>query len=271
MPERFENWLQKRGVSVDQALVPHQKKLRGFTEKGRVAYREKTVLRLFLVSWLKEFKTRSWAELKEDSPESVRLFELAVLLATNHGWKQQRARFTRLRPRDLGSHAHLDQTAYENFAVTNTEIISAALHEHFDPTRKSATRGVISYAEAVAVSHFVKNRVYRSREKDGYLLRYLEESGLKLRTRLAFKLAYIPLAITPEEEAILASEFGVTFNPWQALRINAVAQLLGFPGGPALSRRLYKVRRWANSWHSNAAHRALASSTHTENETGRNR
>jgi hypothetical protein len=249
----FARWLLAQGVDVLARVAAASAELRrhGRHPKAeqRLAYRRKVLLGIFLVEWLKRRRRDGAAD--ADSPD---LFELAVfLLLTKKSFEKRISEF--VSPHiDTGTVALRDGEAFVAFCTESVSALASQMASKFDVTRDAASRGAIAYLEKLAVSQFLKKLLLsRDRFVTGGVLSYLASKDTRLsdRMRIAYKLVYVPMALNGKESTWLKKRHGFdTVHPFipTCMQVKAAASVLGFTGGPDLSRRLYQVRKWADSW-----------------------
>ena len=136
---------------------------------------------------------------------------------------------------------------FECFVATHGQLLAHRFLSNFDPSRPGGSRNAVGYLETTAVSHYLHRRTEdldRGRNLAGYLR---ESRRLRRRTVIATKLAYLPALLTPGERRLLRERYGVGGSLTGRMKIKEVAGLLGYPSGGALSRKLYRVRKWADA------------------------
>lgn len=248
--EPFARWLLEQGVDVVGRVGAASAELRrhGRHPKAeqRLAYRRKVLMGIFLVEWLKR---RRHADSSDAA--TLQLFELAVfLLLTKKSFEKRIPEF--VSPKiDIGTVSLRDGEAFVAFCTENAGALARQMLSKFDVTREAASRGSIAYLEKLAVSQFLKKLLgSRDRFTSGGVLAYLESQDTRLsdRMRIAYKLVYVPMALRKKETAWLKKTYGFDQFIPTCMRVMDAASLLGFTGGPDLSRRLYQVRQWADSW-----------------------
>lgn len=248
--EPFARWLLERGVDVVARVGAASAQLRqhGRHPKAeqRLAYRRKVLMGIFLVEWLKRQRAGDSAD-----AALTELFELAVfLLLTERSFEKRIPEF--VSPKiDIGTVSLRDGEAFVAFCTENAGALARQMLSKFDVTREAASRGSIAYLEKLAVSQFLKKLLgTRERFTSGGVLAYLESTATRLsdRMRVAYKLVYVPMALRRKDNAWLKRHFGLDQFVPTCMRVKDAASLLGFTGGPDLSRRLYQVRQWADSW-----------------------
>lgn len=245
----FARWLLEQGVDVVARVGAASAELRRLGRhpkaKHRLAYRRKVLMGIFLVEWLKRRRGDS------AGAASTNLFELAVfLLLTQKSFEKRIPEFVSPKV-DVGTVSLRDGEAFVAFCTENAGALARQMLSKFDVTREAATRGSIAYLEKLAVSQFLKKLLgSRDRFTSGGVLAYLESRDTRLseRMRIAHKLVYVPMALRKKETAWLKKNYGFDQFIPTCMRVKDAAALLGFTGGPDLSRRLYQVRQWADSW-----------------------
>lgn len=246
---RFAAYLEDCGVDVATTVDEAVQALRSagrFLDRSRLkAYRQKVLFGVFLTEWVRK-NTR----VKTVSKEDRCLFDLAILqLVTKSMFRRRISEFV-AKHVDTGKMQIRDDEAFLDHTLQGTEGVMDAMRHSFNPKRDGASRGAVAYLENTAISRFLKYRLKaRKTFIDRGILSYIEDqsNNLSERMRLAYKLAYLPMGLTPGEVAVLRESYGLTGSLLMPWRIQDVAELLGFTGGAGLSRRLYNVRKWAKS------------------------
>lgn len=246
----FATYLEGLGIDVHSVVDQAVQGLRGagkFPDAQNLkAYRRKVLFGLFLTEWVRKNKRAKAV------PEGDRmLFEFALLQLVTPRMFGRRIREFVARHVDTGTMQLRDGEAFQSHVQQDLEGLMDAMRKSFDPVREGASRGAVPYLENTAISRFLKYRLQaRKTFVDRGILSYIEarDTNLSERMSLAYKLSYIPMALHPDEVATLREEYGLSGSLLMPWGISEVASLLGFPHGPALSRRLYNVRSWAKSY-----------------------
>lgn len=251
--EHLAHWLEAGGVQVTELIQDAESRLakKGREIFGKTAdrYRRKVVLGVFLAEFAAKYRTESILQIA--GTEDHQLFQFAVLEANDGAFKKHLRKFIRLQDdewplgRDVTS---FTRDSFSDFVVEESAALTERFLTNFDASRSGAQYNALNYLQMLSMSQFVKKEVRASRSNPSGYLGHVEASKrLSERTRLAFKLAYVPLALRPEEVEILEKKYGWPRTATrQANRIKDVAAGLGFSSAAVLSRKLYRVREWAD-------------------------
>lgn len=243
----FAKWLNDAGCSVAAILAATPGEAKPLPAAKRLAYRRKVILGTFVAEWIRRH-SGPWDQLA--STDQGKLFQTAILLANDDQTFQKSLKnFTRLKPAETGKARVRDAAAFQAFVVDGTGALAARMLKSFDANRPDASRTALNYLVKTTVSQFLKGALLEPvcRTK-GCVLSYLASKKTRLgpRVRLAFKLVYIPLAMTALERQD-AEQLGIVRSD-RPMPVAKVAKALGFQGAAALSRKLYRVRAWAQTW-----------------------
>lgn len=244
----FADWLNEAGCPVAAILAATPGEAKPLPAVKRQAYRAKVILGTFVAEWLRRHRGQGWDKLK--ATDEGKLFQTAIVVINDeNAFRKSLRNFTRLKPAETGKARIRDATAFQAFVIDGTSTLAARMLKGFDSGRPGANRTALSYLVKVSVSQFLKGALQEPACRTrGSVLSYLAAKKTRLgpRVRLAFKLAYIPLAMTADERN-LAEHRGIARSD-RPVPVYKLAKALGFKGAAALSRKLYRVRAWAKKW-----------------------
>lgn len=239
----FQSWLEDRGVDVDQAL---ERALgdRNLPTRNRRALRQAVVLGLYLSRAARELRRVDW-ENEQDSAEG-RLFQLAVLLVNEGAFEKRVPSMCSLR-RDQFGNEKGDAESFAGYVTDACPDLSRRFLEAFKPERQDADFVSIKYLQVLSVSRFLTRvAILGNRVNQDGVLGFLRRSRrVRPRTKLAYKLVYFPLSLNKKERETIEREYGWKPHPYERQQVQIVAEKLGFKNANALSRKLYKVRAFA--------------------------
>lgn len=246
-------WLQRNAADPQKLVDDAERQLcgrgRSLPRERRIQYAEKVLIGEFLSRWAKKHHGRSPKELGSDPEvfaDEIRPFEFAMMAAGDEGaFKRLAPRFAR---KKMVEHVGLSLGTGEDFTAyvaDNTLRLADLFLKNFDPSRPSAARKAVRYIQMTAVSWYLVQRTRPVRTDAPNLEAYLAQSKrINSRTALAIKLAYLPALLTPEERAALRDRYGFKGSLGPRIPIKDIARVLGYATAAALSRKLYRVRRW---------------------------
>jgi hypothetical protein len=202
-------------------------------------------------------------ELFED-PEArereLRPFEFAVIAAGDEtAFRRIAPRFARKKAVEKLGLTIGGAEEFTAFVSEHTQTLANLFLQNFDPSRPAAARNSVLYVQKVAVSWYLTKRTRPIRADAPNLQSYLTGSmRLAPRTKLAIKLAYLPVLLTPDDRKALRDEYGFRGTPGRRMPVKDIAALLRYPNAEVLSRKLYRIRAWCRR--NNAVRPEVASS-----------
>lgn len=241
-----ENHIEPRKL-VERALAVLHRAGRQLQRKHVIAYCKKTIIDEFLRRWAMKHRGEPLSRLLKD-PETksreLRPFEIALaLVGDERNFERTARRFIRA---DMARRLRVmppSPEGFSSFVLEKALPIAERFLKNFDTTRKSSA---FSYLERTAVSLYLTPRA-----KDGKPIEpndldtYIRTAKrLSPKTVLALKLAYVPALLTKSERDTLRRDFGFRGNVAMRLPIKTIAERLGYANAAALSRKLYRVRKW---------------------------
>jgi AraC-like DNA-binding protein len=238
--ERFVEWLISAGVDVSgvlkTALMEQRAAGRFLKLASHNTYQRRTVLNIFIHRVIEAIRAHP-------SQENYKLLQLAIILALPAAEVLRAvARFCR---RSFVDH----YSVASNRDATNfvTERASHLARKLVTNLKLGTPRSVLSYLRRVAVSHYLGRVASRLRRQKSALSHVEESTKIRRRTALAFKLAYLPAALTRKDLAELQREYGWAGVERCKHKIKDIAERLGFKNAATLYRKFYKIREWADN------------------------
>lgn len=253
-------WLCRNGGdpmrSVNDALTRLEASGRFLPPPSRDKYAAKVILGEFFVKWIEKHQGKHTLKQLKAEQELIR-DELEPYLHAIIAAADERA-FERVRPR-MARSSMLEQAGlttgtaddFTGFVADRVEMLGEIMLSNFDASKAHRPdQAAVSYLCVTAVSSFLARRTKPIRSDAGDLRAYLDYSRkLSERSKLAFKLAYLPALLTPVEKDILSREYGFEGSFTFLEPIQDIAYLLGYKNPDALSRKLYRIRQWSKSSH----------------------
>lgn len=249
-------WLKSNGADPEAMVVAALADLRRRKHRPpfhqRVQYAASVIKGEFLARWAAKHQGQSIPALRRANAsfdDELRALQLTIMATADE------KAFGRVTPR-LARRSALTRCGIElgspedfaGFVATNTTVLAELFLHNFDSSRPDAARKAVGYLQMAAVSSYLVRRTRPIRSDTPNLRDYLARSKrLEPRTVLAVKMAYLPSMLTPRERRMLRGHYGFTGNPSVRMPINRIAEVLGYPSGATLSRKLYRVRAWCRS------------------------
>lgn len=265
------NWLQKNGVNpnaiVADVLDGLIKRGRHLPGEVRRRYAAKVMAGHFFARWAEKHKATTVRALQENAQKNqdeVRPFQMALIAVGS-----ERA-FKRVIPR-LARTSHCggaigNADDFSCFVMINAAVLAHRFLKNFDSTVFNAPAKSLNYLEVTAVSHYLHSRSREARDDEGLAGHLARSSKLGTRAKLAAKLAYLPSLLTKPERDALRVYFGIKGSFAKRMRVKDVAATLKYPSAATLSRKLYRVREWAENERARRAARDEATVEGTTDE-----
>lgn len=244
-------WLLAAGEDVGGLVEAANARLR---QRGRHlpgpalwSYLRTVVVGAFLVSWKKRHAGKSWHQIQTAASDDLRALNFAVLASADAaGFAKKLPRMASKRvAREHGVWLG-DGDSFEAWVAQSGDFLGRKFFENFDTSRKQPARLAVPYLQTLATSLFLGKRTRPVRTGGPNLIDYIETAPrLHKRNRLAAKLAYFPFMLTDEDLRDLRDEYGWKVLRAQRVSVKEIAERLSFKSAAALSRKLYKIRRWS--------------------------
>ncbi len=246
-------WLEKNGHDPDAIVAKSLKRLKNrgnhLPWETRLLYAKRTILPIFFSEWAKKHKGKSRQQIA--AGDGIFGEELRVLKATIIIMADERC-FDRVAPL-LGRVKAAPSFGipvgngedFAGYAATQIEIISSKFISNFDIDRPGAERGAAKYIEKIAVSHYLRSVTKPSSGPPPGIFAYLIDSTrISERSVLAFKIRNFPDSLTASEQNSLRNDYGYKGSLSRKFMVKEIASILGYRSGPALSKKLHKIKKW---------------------------
>lgn len=255
--QRLIEWLEAEGIdptpALESALSDLRKRNAYLETDRRLRYLRQVLLGFFFIRWLTKNKGRRFEPpvktIRQVSDDDSRIFQLAMIaLGDDRTFQKVMPRLAKQR-QDSSVHAyHISAEGYASHVMNRATEIGDLLLDQFKLDRTKPERAVVSYLQTTTVSQYLQRTAQYVRRMPG-LVAYLQgKSRLDDRTRMAAKLVDMPCLLTPDERRKLREKYGVKDAFTQRWKVKDVAELLGYPSPQTLSKRLYRLRKWAEKW-----------------------
>ena len=243
-------WLKQNGHDPDPIVAIALKKLK---DRGRhlpwetkVLYVKRIVLSMFFREWASKHAGMSEKHIESEHGGEFRVLRLTIIaLADERCFDRIAPKLGRIKAaRGLGipiGGGH----EFAGYAATQVDRIASKFIHNFRPDHPGAERGAVKYIEKLAVSLYLRSVTKPSAGPPPGVFEYLIESTrMSKRSVLAFKMRNFPDSLTHSEQRRLRDEYGYSGPINRMLMVKEIAKILGYPSGPALSKKLHKIKKW---------------------------
>lgn len=248
-------WLQKNGADpqamVTGALADLRRRGRSLPHKTRLLYAERVLCGQFFARWAAKHRDRALEKLFDDESfkeKELRPFELALIaVGDEKAFDKLTPRFARKKMVENVGLSLGTADEFTSYVANHTRQFATLFLKNFDSTSVGAARNAVRYLQMTAVNWYLVRRTRPIRTDSPNLEAYLDRARINRRSVLAVKLAYLPALLTSVERAVIRDEYGFSGGLGPRMAIQDIAELLGYKNPAALSRKLYKIRKWCRN------------------------
>jgi hypothetical protein len=237
---------------IQAALAKLHERKNFLPKVRRKAYAKKLLLSEFLYRWALKHRGKSTVkELQENeatNEREVKPVQFAMMLVGDaRTFVKNLPRLAKVRAvsrygRELGN-----AEDFSCFVLDHSCVLAHRFLSNFDTGVKNAHTKAVNYLGITAVSHYLRRGAHAERDDAGITKHLRESQRLCERTRLAAKLAYLPVSLTEEERQVLRREYGLQGTLARRMKIKDIAKLFGYPTAQTLSRKLYRLKGWVKN------------------------
>ena len=246
-------WLEKNGHDPDANVAVSLKRLkkagRHLPWDRKLRYAKKIILSTFFTEWVKKHRGKTQKQIAAADGmfgEELRVLKRTIIVLADEKCFERVAP-TLAKTNTAGSFGIPlgDGLDFAGYAATQVDTIASKFISNFDADRPGAERGAAKYIEKVAVSHYLRSVTKPTVGPPPGVFAYLIDSKrISERSVMAFKVRHFPDSLTQAEQDSLRNDYGYTGPLRRRFMVKELASILGYRNGPALSKKLHKIKKW---------------------------